>query len=206
MSLATSFYLEVCFVSFKYGHTCFSLNAIYLEYHLPHLHFEPIFVFVAEVDLLEATCINMYLGFILNSILLLCALVGEFSPFMFRVMAHMSLYLLFSGGCVSPLLLSYCVVCCFSLVVFYEFFLFPLLLLLHVLSVDFCFVVTIRFVYQKFETYNSPFYSDCILFSFTCASSVLSPPFLLSQMITFYAVCSFPNCRGYSLFLMLSPL
>ena len=56
--------------------------------------------------------------------------------------------------------------------------------------------------------FNDPFSCDCILSPFTCANLVLfpSPVIFLSQIIPFLGVSSFPNCRGYSFFIALSPL
>ena len=120
------FYLEVYFVWYKYGRTCFLLLAIWLEYHFPSLHSEAMFVFKAEMYFLEAAycwvlffnpsshsvfwledSINLYLEWLL-------IYEGLILPF----------YLLFSGCSIFPLFVFHSISDChFSLVVFCDGFL-----------------------------------------------------------------------------------
>ena len=41
-------YLEIYFVRYKYGYTCFSVDVVCLEGHFPSFHFESTFVFSAK--------------------------------------------------------------------------------------------------------------------------------------------------------------
>ena len=48
-------YLEIFFVIYKHGYTCFSVDVICLENHFPPFHFESAFAFAAWMCLLKTS-------------------------------------------------------------------------------------------------------------------------------------------------------
>ena len=100
------FYFEVCFIRYQYHYSHFSLNAICLK-----SHFHP---FTLSLYLsLELRCVSwrqhmVGFCFLIHSSTL-CLLIGEFSPFIFRVILKYEVflqpfYLLLPGRSMFPLL------------------------------------------------------------------------------------------------------
>lgn len=76
------FQLEECVVWCKYGNSYFLLFAISLEYYLPSLHSKPMFVFRAEICLLEAAhCLVLFF----NPSSYSTSFDWRINPFSFRV-------------------------------------------------------------------------------------------------------------------------
>lgn len=67
LCLLLPFVARVYLIWYEYGYTHFLLVAIWLEYHLPFLHFEPIFVFRDRVSLLEAAVQQLYVFWLVKS-------------------------------------------------------------------------------------------------------------------------------------------
>ena len=147
MSLVTFFWLEVYFVWYDFTHFLLTLFAWNIIFHL----------------LILSVCLSLELRWVfwrqhivgscfLIHLATLCLLIGEFNPFIFRVLinenAVLSFYLfLFSGCSISLLFLFACAsLCHFSLVVFYDIYSVSSFLMFHVSTLDLCFVVTMTFV------------------------------------------------------------
>lgn len=115
-----------------------------LNYHLPPLPFEPVFVFGTEMSLLKATYVG---SCFLIHLATLCLFIGKL---LIYENLPLQFYLLFYGCFVSPLFLFPCV--SVYLLRYLLSWWFSMMIcwvspfLFHVFALDFCFVVTSKFV------------------------------------------------------------
>lgn len=140
------FWLKVYFVWYAYDYICFLVAAICLEYHLSSLHFGRMFVFRAEVSLLEVA--YSWILFFKISLWLLSVfwLVNSISLHLewLLIVEDLKLPFVFWMFYISIVSFSCVSVCCFGLVVFGDVFLSFLSFSISCLCS--CFVVTMRFV------------------------------------------------------------